>query len=71
MASHNDGKKDKTAADVKYGRGHPGRYCKDCHFFLPKLFVHPNACQLVAGLIDPLAWCKLFEPKTAPQGRRS
>jgi hypothetical protein len=44
---------------VKY-QDHPnnGNYCGICAQFEP-----PNACKVVAGVIDPNGWCIAFAPK--------
>ena len=41
---------------VRYGRGAMTRHCSICAHFQP-----PKSCALVAGTIDPAAWCRLFE----------
>ena len=35
-----------------------GKKCSDCN-----LFVAPNACKSVSGVIAPTGWCKLFVKK--------
>ena len=60
----------KSKEEVDYGHGHRGRYCKDCEHFTPgereRAF---GRCSLVRGLIGRLMWCRLFEPRTAKQGK--
>lgn len=62
------GKKSKD--EVNYGEGYKNHYCGDCVHFIDdgreRAFGH---CALVAGLIGRRMWCRLFEPKTAKQGR--
>ena len=40
-------------------KAHDGQECSTC-----ALFVAPNACQNVAGTIDPKGWCRLYRKKT-------
>lgn len=47
-------KESKKAVD--YGPGSRSEHCAICAHF-----EGPQACELVRGLIDPAAWCKLFE----------
>lgn len=36
---------------------------KRAHCALCKHFEAPDACEYVAGTINPQAWCKFFEPE--------
>jgi hypothetical protein len=45
-----------SKASVRYGRGKMTRHCGVCEHFRK-----PKSCVLVAGDIDPGAWCRLFE----------
>lgn len=50
-------------ADVHYrAADQPEQSCEDCVHFQP-----PAVCELVAGNIDPMAVCDLFEPETGAQ----
>lgn len=47
--------------DVRYQEGPKGsQRCSGC-----KNFVGPNACRVVAGLVNPNGWCLLFQAKAA------
>lgn len=43
-------------ADVEYGKGMRGERCGVCVHFNPE----HGSCDLVAGLIGPWMWCRLF-----------
>src|SRR5271166_3479112 len=39
---------------------HEGQACENCLQFQP-----PNACKVVAGVISPAGWCKVYVKKPA------
>lgn len=62
-----DAKLSKQEVDYSIGKGESR--CKNCAHFEA-----PNACELVAGVIDPDYWCKRFSLKAAqddPAGKLS
>lgn len=55
--AENDGKK-LSKARAGYSGGMTKAHCALCRHFEP-----PNACEYIAGHIDPQAWCRYFERK--------
>ena len=49
---------------VDYSAGKPHAHCGLC-----KHFERPDACELVAGKIDPKMWCKLFAARKSQRER--
>jgi hypothetical protein len=45
-----------TKKEADYGIGKPKAHCGICRHFKK-----PNACEIIEGKIEPLAWCKYFE----------
>lgn len=48
----------RSKASVDYSDGMPRARCGICEYFVPT-----GKCELVAGLIDPMMWCRLFEKR--------
>ncbi len=55
-AAMDEGKKI-SKATAGYQGGMNKSHCAICRHFEP-----PDACEYVAGTINPQAWCRFFEP---------